>query len=417
MKNYTMRLFQVLVVSSLLLLLSLQVGRIFAQPVVFADSVVIAKSYPFFSRISDDKKLQKLIRKSKIFKRQLKAHTGRVNGSLTRCDKPVCFVNQLKWSDEEIRLMGNEFVRMYNRYLPVRKLVSELKAKGNYPLYISDADTTYLRKIWNDAAQSINRVFNVYINGDMPRYAKIDSISFNRMDGAYMEKARGLMVRISGRKHALFFEEGLSAALEVLKWNERKEAWQFEPLAGGLNQAPYTRVGETDFSKFRYSMILVPGLGPEIPGQALDPKGAKRCEEGAERYKNGLAPFIVVSGGNVHPFKTPFNEAVEMKKYMVEKLGIPAEVIFIEPHARHTTTNLRNTSRMIFRFGIPGDKPLLIVTDSSQASYIAGGMKNTAMRDLGYLPYGKLKVLSPVELEFYPVKQSLQPDPFDPLDP
>ncbi|HUM65452.1 MAG TPA: ElyC/SanA/YdcF family protein, partial [Chitinophagaceae bacterium] len=113
----------------------------------------------------------------------------------------------------------------------------------------------------------------------------------------------------------------------------------------------------------------------------------------------------------------PYNEAVEMKKYIVEELGVPGELVFIEPDARHTTTNIRNTSRMIYRFGLPMNKPVLIVTDSSQAAYIAGRMRSTALRDLGYLPYQDLILLTENEVEFYPAKLSLHPDPLDPLDP
>jgi hypothetical protein len=72
---------------------------------------------------------------------------------------------------------------------------------------------------------------------------------------------------------------------------------------------------------------------------------------------------------------------------------------------------------MIYRFGLPSEKPLLIVTDASQAVYIAGRMSVTAERDLGYLPFARLRLLNEKEVEFYPVKYSLQPDPFDPLDP
>ena len=72
---------------------------------------------------------------------------------------------------------------------------------------------------------------------------------------------------------------------------------------------------------------------------------------------------------------------------------------------------------MIYRFGLPADKPVLFVTDESQSRYIVRRMDKTAIRDLGYLPYRQLKELSSQETEFYPVPLSLHADPFDPLDP
>ena len=199
--------------------------------------------------------------------------------------------------------------------------------------------------------------------------------------------------------------------------NGRDEAARFVPLKEGMNKKPFIKVSKIDWSKYKYSMILVPGLGPEPFGVKLDPGGIERCKSAAERYRKGLAPFIVVSGGNVHPFRTPYNEAVEMKNYMVEQLGIPEEVILIEPHARHTTTNLRNVSRIIYRFGVPAEKPVLIVTDKSQNAYIVGKMAATANRDLGYLPYKGVKKLSDQETELYPDWNSMHTDAFDPLDP
>ncbi|MBP1610641.1 MAG: hypothetical protein H6Q04_2876, partial [Acidobacteria bacterium] len=142
----------------------------------------------------------------------------------------------------------------------------------------------------------------------------------------------------------------------------------------------------------------------------------KRCRLAAERYKKGLAPIIVVSGGHVHPNKTPYSEAVEMKKYMVQELHIPERAILIEPHARHTTTNLRNTARMVYRLKIPNTMKILAVTDSIQNSYV-GMMEKRFMEELGYVPYRDMKKLNAEESEFYPIRDALQANPLDPLDP
>lgn len=106
-----------------------------------------------------------------------------------------------------------------------------------------------------------------------------------------------------------------------------------------------------------------------------------------------------------------------MKKYLVQQLKIPADAVFIEPHARHTTTNLRNTNRMVFDFNIPADKPILIVSDASQTAYISGNMEKTAIRDLQYRTYSRLNKLSDKETEYYPNRTSRHADPSDSLDP
>ena len=93
----------------------------------------------------------------------------------------------------------------------------------------------------------------------------------------------------------------------------------------------------------------------------------KLCRLAALQYAKGVAPFIVTSGGKVHPYKTKFCEATEMKRYLVEKLHIPANAIIVDPHARHTTTNMRNAARLIYRYGIPLIKPALPLLQKAKA--------------------------------------------------
>ena len=141
-----------------------------------------------------------------------------------------------------------------------------------------------------------------------------------------------------------------------------------------------------------------------------------RCKSAARQYFAGKAPFVVVSGGSVHPYKTKYNEAIEMKKYMISTLHLPESAVIIEPHARHTTTNIRNDVRLVFRYGMPISKPGLIVTDKSQNDGITN-MDKRCLKELGYVPYKLGKRLSETALEFYPVITSLQIDADEPMDP
>lgn len=384
----------------------------------FADSVLVAKNFPLLNRLQNDKQLKALVLKNKTFRRQAQHQRQRMDQALKDCNLSSCYATGLQWTQREIETIERELVKLYNHKKAIRILTADLREQKRYALYDSLPDTAFLARAWRDAAAGINRIFNVYVKGEAPRYAKIDSISFPPGDTALARQVRTvLQANRLAERQASFFNPSLGAALDVLALNGRDEAARYEPLFEGLNKAPYEKIKTINFSAYPYSAVLVPGLGPEDPAVVLDPQGARRCEEGVKRWRQGLAPFIVVSGGNVHPFKTPYNEAVEMKKYMVEQLKVPAEAIFIEPHARHTTTNIRNTSRMIYRFGIPADKPVLIVTDEAQSSYITGRMDKTVMRDLGYLPYQRLSKISNMESAFYPVPLALHTDPFDPLDP
>jgi uncharacterized SAM-binding protein YcdF (DUF218 family) len=95
----------------------------------------------------------------------------------------------------------------------------------------------------------------------------------------------------------------------------------------------------------------------------LSPAGRLRDELAAKRFRDGKAPFLIVSGGFVHPIRTEFSEAIEMKHDLMTRFGIPADSIIVDPHARHTTTNMRNAARLMYRYGIPFDKTALVTTD------------------------------------------------------
>jgi len=89
-------------------------------------------------------------------------------------------------------------------------------------------------------------------------------------------------------------------------------------------------------------------------------------------------------------------------------------------HARHTTTNLRNASRLLYRYGVPTDRPLLVTSDFGQSLYIGHwhGMFGPRCQDeLGYLPWRSLVPLSQYDTCMRPAAVSLHADGRDPLDP
>lgn len=146
-------------------------------------------------------------------------------------------------------------------------------------------------------------------------------------------------------------------------------------------------------------------------------EGMLRCRLAAVQYNKGVAPFIVVSGGKVHPYKTIYSEALEMKKFLIEKLNIPENVIIMEPHARHTTTNMRNCARLIFRYGMPIDKPCISTTTAGQSMMITTTLAARCQKELNEVPFKAGKRLSETEAEFIPVIDALHINPAEPLDP
>jgi hypothetical protein len=379
------------------------------------EKTLLAKNFTFLYML--EASLQKLHPEPAFFTTLRSRFETSARDITKNCTAVDCFSTSFQFSDAEIISIGNELVQVLLTDEHIRKEVQILKARGPFPLFRLYADTLFIRKAWEADARGINHILSTYIEGHAPLYPKIDSISFNRNDPAFREKVAACVSDALKNRSAAFFSIPLLLSVKVLVLNGRDEAARYEPLIKKDNAAPYEQVKKIKWKSYPYSVILVPGLGPEQPDVKLDPGGARRCDSAAIRYRAGLAPFIVVSGGHVHPNKTPYCEAVEMKKYLVEVLHIPAAAIIIEPHARHTTTNLRNTNRILYHFKLPASKPVLIVTDAAQNGYINGIMKDRVVKELGYIPFSSIKKISNTETEYIPSENSRQINSMDPLDP
>jgi hypothetical protein len=337
---------------------------------------------------------------------------------LNNCREAGCFVN-LAFSQEEINAVGNELVRLVKTEKDAQELVMVIRMFNSYSLYNSEADTGFIRKAWEAEARGVNNILSVYIEGGKPLYPKIDSISFKKDDPVFRDSIGATVKHILEHRsdNDQFFKIPVWLALKALLLNGRDEAARYEPLIEKYNASANVQTYRLNWKQFPYGAILVPGLGPEQPGVKLDPAGARRCDSAAVRFRAGLAPFIVVSGGHVHPNKTPYCEAIEMKNYLVNVLHIPGSAVIVEPYARHTTTNLRNTNRIFFALNIPNDKPILIVTDAAQTNYINGPMKDKIVKELGYLPFTSIRQISTTETAYLPSENSRQINSMDPLDP
>jgi hypothetical protein len=205
-------------------------------------------------------------------------------------------------------------------------------------------------------------------------------------------------------------EEGLALA-------RRDEAIRYEPL-DEENRAALEALAATDFDAYPFVAIVVPGQGPTDASTALNPAGRARADLAWERWQAAMAPVILLSGGHVHPDRTPFSEAIEMRRHLVEERGVPASAILVDPYARHTTTNLRNATRILVRAGVPTDRPILVTSDLVQSTYIRSRVyAERCDEELGYRPFVDLTMLSPFDACLLPAAASLHAAPSDPLDP
>lgn len=409
----------------ILALLSLGCLNIYAQPSSPARSKSIpadyveVKNYYLLSLFEQDSDVSSVLKRDDQLARLTQQKLNTLNTSLANCKDASCLTAAVKLTDEEISLVSERLTALYKPGNALDRLIkTKLIPSGAYSLYKNLPAGQLLLKAWQQDAGSINYAIAVYAEGKKPNYPQIDSISYNVHTKGYYTLMYDATTTLIGdvKNMGLFFEPPMRAALLYLQINERQDPASYEPMELGVNKAAVVRIKTIKWSDYPYSNILVPGAGPDNLKSPLSGEGMLRCRLAVQQYKLGKAPLIIVSGGKVHPYKTTYNEAEEMKAYLVKNLHIPENVIIIEPHARHTTTNMRNSARLIYKYGIPANKPGIVVTDKSQTDFIMT-MDARCQKELNYVPYKLAKRNAETEVEYYPVEDAKQIDPDEPLDP
>ena len=387
-----------------------------------SNSIVQDKNFYLFTAIQQVPKIKHLFLSNEKLANYLKAKKLQIiEGAKTCGTNSDCYFSSFLWSEKDVKFISAQLRKLYSSNTEIKKFIQDyLRPSGYFQNYVNLSDEEILIKAWEDAAKGMNHIINVYGRGMKPLYPKIDSIGYDKGSLFYRR-----LIDINSNSIAnniknmdLFFEPSLQFAINLLDINDRFEASSYEPLALRENKATIERIKTIDWDKYKYAVILVPGYGPEKERVSINPVAKFRLKLAVERYRMKLAPIIVVSGGRVHPYQTPYCEALEMRKFLIERYQIPKDAILVEPHARHTTTNFRNTARLIYRYGIPFTKKDLVTTTKYQSRYISNlGFDKRCIRELGYVPYVLYKRLNQNDIEFLPVITSLQMNSMDPLDP
>jgi hypothetical protein len=311
-------------------------------------------------------------------------------------DDAVCRLAAAVWSEDEIAL------------------VSGLAKNG------SAAEAREHAAAIRRELTGLNAILEVYGNGGTPRYPQIDGpIGTKGSERLITDVAVATLISEAGRDEAVAaLDPSIGLALALLDVNGRLDAIAFEPLDGGLNAAAFQQARTLDWSRYPHTAIIVLGAGPEDLLTALSARGKLHVKVAAQRYFDGLAPFIILSGGAVHPRETRHVEAVEMRRALIERYKVPAHAIVIEPYARHTTTNLRNATRLLMAMKAPMQRDALVLSDPRHIDYVASAeFAARNQNELGYQPGKVGKRISPFDITFLPSPDASRVDPLDPLDP
>ncbi|EHQ30364.1 protein of unknown function DUF218 [Mucilaginibacter paludis DSM 18603] len=338
------------------------------------------------------------------------------------CSLPSSLLGDFRWTKSDSANMALVLKELYVKNTGAFDVMidNHLRPSGYYQRFINLNNQDLLVRAFGQYVIGINYIIDQFGFGKKMRYPRIDSPSYVVTSRYYRTVMKDIFAALDEHTDGMkqFYQPSLAVAMRLMDANDRDEPARFEPMETGANKKAFDRVKLIKWSNYKYATIVIPGNGPEITTTPISPDNKIHCDVAAERYLKGWAPFIIVSGGYCYPFQGPYCEAVQMKKYLMQKFEIPEDAIIIDPHARHTTTNFRNANRLIIRYGIHVDKPSVFITSKSQTDYVKNELFDKRNRnELGYLPYRDKTGISNHDIVFYPTYDSLHMDPFDPLDP
>ncbi|MCI4592159.1 YdcF family protein [Sphingobium sp. BYY-5] len=309
----------------------------------------------------------------------------------------VCAAQAMIWTPAEADAMGRAVATL-----------------TNFPAADDGAPAQIRREI-----EGVNAIVRTYGLGQVPSYPQIDGAGMiDPQERQARLQAADWLSHTPRDRSVQALDPSVDYALALLDVSDRTDAIGYEPLMGGANAAAMARTKTLDWSRYRFSAMILTGVGPEIDDMPLSPYGKYHLRLAANRFAQGDIPFIIVTGGRAHPRATRFAEAEEMRRALIERYSVPADAILIEPYARHTTTNLRNATRLLIAMGAPLDEYALIVCNPQQSAMIESVQFTKRNADeLGYQPGQIGRRFSSTELAFRPNRTSARIDPRDPLDP
>ncbi len=207
----------------------------------------------------------------------------------------------------------------------------------------------------------------------------------------------------------------------------RRRGWILAPRTAATNKGRQVHVGLQNRGALARLLavdpedrllIIVPGYTPlktEVPIR-LHRVTRRRLKLGIRALEELGAQAMLLTGGNVHPADTPFNEACQMKRYLRRTLKVPLDRLLIEPYARHSTTNLRNVGRFMLTHAVPR---CVVVSTWGQSFYFGNhtisGFTKRCREELGY-DLGHIDALTGHRTGFVPA-EGVWTEGDDPLDP
>lgn len=160
-------------------------------------------------------------------------------------------------------------------------------------------------------------------------------------------------------------------------------------LHTGLEDKSHQLVAQRLDNKPYAGVLLLGGVGRSFSpaesqqfGRADFADGVDRVLHSARLYHEGLAPRIIISGGNWQIGDTERPSEASIVRELLISLGVAPNDIFIEEKSRTTRENFLFTDALLKQLGLDGS--LALVTS---ATHMPRAMRNASTLNVNVAPY------------------------------
>jgi hypothetical protein len=238
-------------------------------------SAVQDKNFYLLSMLERNPGAREAVKKSPALARMAAERQAGISRAVNSCSIDLdCNTAAFRWSDAQISEGARALAALYGTSPAIRALADgPLRDSGMYVRYQDLDGAGLLARAWRDCILGINRAIDVYGLGKPPRYAAIDSMTYDAKSDGWRHVVQNLTAVLEDGRASqdLAFSASLRFALELMTMNDRDEAGRFEPMETGENAAAFRRAKSVDWSRYPYTVIVVPGAGNGRPGVRLSP--------------------------------------------------------------------------------------------------------------------------------------------------
>ncbi|KAJ7264169.1 hypothetical protein C8J57DRAFT_1331977 [Mycena rebaudengoi] len=213
--------------------------------------------------------------------------------------------------------------------------------------------------------EQANHFVKVLVGGNRSPYPDVDGPSCSDADGEYTRLLRDIVSRIAAGSPETAMLDRFSAVAEIHYHNDQGRLAHNLARQTRENAAALEYARNIDFSQYAYGAVVVLGHSPT----RQEAKEGKACSRMTKdkiarcvglNHERGLAPFYIVCGGSVRPQLTRINEALSMKKELMDNYGIAGREILVDATSEHTYSNFMNAVLLAREANMPAGTKLAV---------------------------------------------------------